>query len=492
MVGMLGVQIMSEIFAQWGFFFYFPGEGTGRTVYVTSALAGLIFATGRVFDAITDPLIGAWSDRTPHTPGRWRLIRLRGRRRPFIVAGALLMTCTAILFWYPPIAETSWVNFVYGTAIMCLHWLFFTLAMVPLNALGPEIARTAQARVRLGQWQAAGMIVGLAIAVIVPGELSVLLDPARNAPAQGVELAAEPALPGMPEAGASAEEPMEDAPPAASPVGMQRTTAVLALAGMLCFLAPAFFIRERESSRVHAVTTPPLTEAFEALKNPPFRFYLAAFFLFMIGYLASQRVLPIWAVVALDGDESTITALMGPFILLSLITALGITPILSRYFSAKWLLFIGFAIIATGLPMMLPISLLPIDASAKTTIAAILFAYCGIGQGLQYVVTIPLLGQAIDYDERLSGERREAIYNAWSTVTIKAGQTLSVLLAGAVMSALGDSVESPYGIYAIGPASGLFAVLGLVVVWFYPEVTPTADAPADASLQTPAREAGPR
>jgi GPH family glycoside/pentoside/hexuronide:cation symporter len=167
----IGIQLSSETFNQWGTYFYSPSEGVGRTIYVSIGLVGVIFFIATLWDAITDPLIGIWSDRTDSRPGRWRLPRMTGRRRPFIFWGSILMTFTFIGIWYPPVEGTSWINFAFGAVMMCLHWLFFTITTVPILALGPEIARSEQARVRLGIWIAVGFIVGLALANALSGIL---------------------------------------------------------------------------------------------------------------------------------------------------------------------------------------------------------------------------------------------------------------------------------------------------------------------------------
>lgn len=52
------------------------------TLAVPAGLAGLAVLVPKLWDIITDPIVGAWSDRTS---SRW------GRRRPFLLAGALTL-----------------------------------------------------------------------------------------------------------------------------------------------------------------------------------------------------------------------------------------------------------------------------------------------------------------------------------------------------------------------------------------------------------------
>ena len=218
LIGMIGIQCGSEVYAQWGAYVYSPPEGAGRVVFVVPLLAGIMFIVGRIFDAITDPILGSFSDRASTMPGRWRFPKLKGRRRPFMFWGGVLMLFTGMFFWWPPVQDKSIVNFVYGTFFICLHWFAFTAAMIALNALAPELARSTQARIRMGQWVSTGMIIGLAIAVIGPGEVAVAIDP--------------PAEPGA--------DP--------SSRGFMYAGSIFAVLTTLCFLVPVFVIRERFDS----------------------------------------------------------------------------------------------------------------------------------------------------------------------------------------------------------------------------------------------------
>jgi Na+/melibiose symporter-like transporter len=53
--------------------------------------AGVVMAVKQVYDALTDPLIGRWSDMTIT---RW------GRRRPFVFFGAIPFAVTWLFMWY--------------------------------------------------------------------------------------------------------------------------------------------------------------------------------------------------------------------------------------------------------------------------------------------------------------------------------------------------------------------------------------------------------
>lgn len=431
----IGIQLASETFNQWGVYFYSPPEGTTRIVFVPIAIAGFIFLIGTIWDAITDPLVGSWSDLT-RPEGRWRMVPLRGRRRPFIFWGSILMTFTFIGAWYPPVEGTSLLNFAYGTAMICLHWTFFTITTVPVLALGPEIARSEQARVRLGLWIAGGFIAGLAIANALSGLLVTLLDTAPE---------------GMP----------------TSPTGYRRLAVIYALITLGVFQIAAWTLRER-----YVDPTPDRQDSFlkgyaGAAGNRPFVIFCLAFFFFTTGLLAVQRILSYWVEVGLGGTEDTVTLLLVPYIL-SAIAGLALTPFIARRLHSKWTMVLCLFIMTATLPWMYLIGTLEVSAQTKTLCGMLLFSCSGLGQGILYVISTPMLGEIIDYDAARSGERREALYNGLYGVAWKASMAGSILLATQSMHRWGNTAEQPLGIYLVGPIAGALGLLGIAALLFYP------------------------
>jgi GPH family glycoside/pentoside/hexuronide:cation symporter len=129
---------------------------------------------------------------------------------------------------------------------------------------------------------------------------------------------------------------------------------------------------------------------------------------------------------------------------------------------------------------MYPIAALPLESETRFLLGALLFGYCGLGQGMQYVLLMPMLGEIIDLDEKTSGRRREGSYNGVNTMAVKAGQALSIALSNVCMSTFGNSVENPTGILLVGPMAGVFAFLGLAVVWRYPVLHVTRETASES------------
>lgn len=130
--------------------------------YIPAGIAGLALFVPRLFDAVTDPLIGNFSD---NFRSRW------GRRRPLMLIGVLGCAVLLPLMWYPPMLETAqnpWYSngpFWYIVILGSLYFLFYTFFMVPYTALGFELTPDYDERTRVIAWR---MYLGLAASMSIP------------------------------------------------------------------------------------------------------------------------------------------------------------------------------------------------------------------------------------------------------------------------------------------------------------------------------------
>jgi glycoside/pentoside/hexuronide:cation symporter, GPH family len=122
---------------------------------VSLFLVGNMFLFARVLDVFTDPLIGYWSDRTRT---KW------GRRRPWIVAGAPIMTASFYYLFLPPEGAGALHLFI------CMMGLYLALTMIliPYYSWAAELSPDYRERSRITGWRSAIGITGNMAAQFVP------------------------------------------------------------------------------------------------------------------------------------------------------------------------------------------------------------------------------------------------------------------------------------------------------------------------------------
>ncbi len=139
----------------------------GTVVGLEPGLVGLAILIALVFDAISDPLVGYWSD---NFRSRW------GRRHPFMYAAAIPVALSYFLLWNPP----DWGDtglFLYLTCLAVLIRTFITFYETPSSALIPELTQDYEERTSMQSyrlffgWSGGNLMSVLMFGVLLTGPL---------------------------------------------------------------------------------------------------------------------------------------------------------------------------------------------------------------------------------------------------------------------------------------------------------------------------------
>lgn len=150
-----------------GGFNYFLLLFYGTVVGLEPGLVGLSILIALVFDAISDPIVGYWSDN----------FRSRfGRRHPFMYASAIPVGLSYFLLWNPP----DWSQmglFLYLTILAIGIRTFITFYETPSSALLPELSRDYEERTSIQSfriffgWASGNLMSVLLFGVLLAGPL---------------------------------------------------------------------------------------------------------------------------------------------------------------------------------------------------------------------------------------------------------------------------------------------------------------------------------
>ncbi|MEM7226048.1 MAG: MFS transporter [Pseudomonadota bacterium] len=129
--------------------FYAVDMGLGFT------LVGVVLLVARLWDVVTDPIIGLLSDRFSTS---------LGRRRPWLLAGAPILLVSAYCLFLPAPGVT-WVGLLGWTMAL---YLGATMIMLPYTAWGAELSSDYDERSRITAWREGFVVVGILLAAGLP------------------------------------------------------------------------------------------------------------------------------------------------------------------------------------------------------------------------------------------------------------------------------------------------------------------------------------
>ncbi len=134
---------------------FLPPAYYEANVGLSVGMVGLIVFVARLWEAVTDPLIGAWSDRTKH--------RL-GHRRIWMLCGTPIALASAWFLVNPPVGASA----LYLLGWMMIFYLGWSMVYVPHQTWGSELASGYHERTRIAGFRETGAFVGFLCATLAP------------------------------------------------------------------------------------------------------------------------------------------------------------------------------------------------------------------------------------------------------------------------------------------------------------------------------------
>jgi GPH family glycoside/pentoside/hexuronide:cation symporter len=160
-IGNMPFSVKDAAYANFVVFYYTQVQGLSGT------LAGLAMFIALSWDAISDPIVGSWSDTFR---SRW------GRRHPLLLAGGIPTALLFLALFAPPDGFGELGMFAWLLTVSVLLRTFLTIYYIPFSAMGAELStdydeRTviAKARVTMG-WLAAMLLPAIAFTLFFPSQ----------------------------------------------------------------------------------------------------------------------------------------------------------------------------------------------------------------------------------------------------------------------------------------------------------------------------------
>ena len=382
---------------------------------VSPALAGNALLIGKIWDAVNDPLFGWFTDRT-----RSR----HGKRRVFMLFGAIPLAIAIALLWFVPEANRLW-TFVWIAATFVLFDTIWTLTNVPYYALTSELTDDYDERSSLTTYR---------MAMAVPAYL--------------VGAALTPAIVGL--------------------FALQRTGwafigiayGVLAAAALLIAAAG---LRERSGLAVSRPEPSPFKSLALALKNRPFVWLCGTYLVINISFAFIKILMAYYIEYQLLMKAET-TLVMG-LMLICVTISLPFWQWLSRKMDKGPAYGLGMAVGALAIILTF---FLPHQSTGLIYLIAVL---AGFGFSAQWIFPWAMVADVADYDRAETGQQRSGMYyGVWGLAT-KISEALALAAVGWILTGfhyvpnVEQSSQALLGIrlfFGLVPAAIIFASLPLL------------------------------
>ena len=362
----------------------------------------LVFLFPRIFDAITDPIMGFISD---NTKSKW------GRRRQYVLIGGILMGIAYIFMWQLYKDDGVQYNFWYFFLWSLVFYLGLTIFSVPYVAMGYEMSDDFHERTNI---MAIAQFIGQWAWVIAPLFWIIMYD--------------------------------ENWFPSAD-IAVRELAIWVAIPSAICAIVPAIFIKTNStlnedyeplnSANIGNSLIKIIKSFAEAFKIKEFRKLCGATFLIFNAF-NTVAALTFFVIVykLFNGDAGASGIWVSMF---GCLGALGTTFIvipavawMSKKLGKKKAFMLSQSISLVGYSMLYFLFI-----PGKPWLYVIALPFFSFGIGSLFTIMMSMTADVIDIDEMNTGKRREGIFGAIYWWMVKVGYGIAGALSGVIITIVG-------------------------------------------------------
>jgi glycoside/pentoside/hexuronide:cation symporter, GPH family len=400
-------NLYDTVLYAWLPYFYTPPADSGNTAYVTLFVFGVILFGGRILDAVTDPLLGFWSDRTR---SRW------GRRKPYIFISSPILFVTFVLVWRPPVPGVSTANAVWLGSVLFFYYWAYTGLLIPWLANLPELSPDNGVRMKI---ISVGIVTGI-VGALVGGGLSGPLMHGKG------------------------------------PLFMALFLGVFAFAAGELTL---FGIRENPG--ILPNEGPGFAATLKAMFSDRQVFSFSAMIMAVqMTYQLTLMNVPYVTTLILKKSEGSASLLIGEIIVLMAVS----TPLwyfLLKTYPKRRIMRIIILLMALGFSASFMIG--KFSFLSPFAQAILILPLAAVPMGGMFMASLGLIADLTDYGEILHGTRTEAVYFGIYGIARKTGWAFCSLILTATFSIFGYTAGNPLGVRVLWILCALFCLIGLIL-----------------------------
>lgn len=423
-VATFGNALIGAVFTVFTFFYYknvvFEQTFFEANEAIISTLLGTALAIGWWVQAIMNPVAGWLSDK---------MVSSRfGRRIPWLILGSPIIAVSFISIYLVPTNSTElFFPIIWLIIFVAIYNGAYAATVCVYLSIIPEICPTPEERTSISTYRQGFYLVGTILGAIIGALLEDLAF---------------------------------------------MVSIVLALLFIICFYIAAFGIKEPPE-----VPETPTFGIFEALRvtfsNKPFVPYLG-YTVFMTAFQSMLlTMLPDFGRhVVYKGEENFISSLLPG--------AFGITAVIAVAPAMYWINKVGkkkaasYAMFAAAIitVFLATVGLIPDFEPIHTLIIVLIL---GFPAAPLLILPDSIISDITDYDEMVTGTRREAMHFASQGLLTRFAGGIAVQIMGIILGVFGatysatEQFNGTLGLLLIGPVAAICAIIGLIIFRYYPE-----------------------
>ncbi len=360
-----------------------------NVVGVNPALAGFMLLFPKLWDVVSDPVMGAISDVT-----RSRF----GRRRPYLLYGAIPFGVAFFVLFIAPGHQTEFANALQVSLLFALGCTAFTVVNVPYASMVPEMSDDYNERLSITSFRMFLASVGALLA----GALAMLLVEAGGGGAAGFQVMG-----------------------AIFGIG-------IVISCLICFLGT-----KKAPSLPPKKEMPPVKEQIKiAARNYPFVMLMTSYFLQALAIGVMMAGFIYYIKYAMDLPETAMNVAF-PIFLITGILFIPVWLAVGKRLGKIKSYFIGLAIFTVMMGSLF------FTSSSLLWLFYVQVFLAGIGFSSFQLFPFSMLPDTIEYDQMQSGLRREGVFSGMWSAGQKIAYSVGPPIVGFALALSGFVPEGP-------------------------------------------------
>lgn len=431
-LGQMGWSLAAYGIANLLIYYYMPPQTENNTsvfpayiyqgaVFGFGTIIGLLAFSGRLFDAITDPLIANWSDRATYRFGKRRLLMLLG-----FIPFALF----SFLIFIPLTPFTSSANVVWLFITVMFLYLFMTIYVVPYSALISELGHSPGERLTISSLISVTFALGYGIGTQV-FTFQHLLE--KHFLFSHVE-------------------------------AFRWVIAGYAVLAAILMAIPVIFVNEAKYCVSKPTNESPYAAIRSLLNNRNFKFFAVSDLMYWLALTFIQMGIAYYVSVLLQLDVQYSSMVLTGMLGLSFVFYVPVN-ILARKWGKKHLMVLSFAWFTILYFMLAFLGKYPFHSVTQIVLLGI---FGSIPIAIFSILPNAVVADMVEADAIETGGQKAAIFFAARSFMMKMGISLANLIFPSLLL-MGNSIENPTGIRTTAIVAAFFCMLGALFFYRYDE-----------------------